>query len=90
VTVRLFAGLRDLFGWKESQIPIGKAPDVARLLEALCPTEIQRRALLNDSGALVSGVIVLVNGHHCLLGEGVTALLNEGDEVAIFPPISGG
>jgi MoaD family protein len=90
VTLRLFAGLRDIFGWKECQIAVGDAPDVTRLLAAVCVTESQRRALLGNNGALASGVIVLVNGHHCALKAGTRALLKERDEVAVFPPISGG
>ena len=90
VTVRLFAGLRDLFGWKEAQVPIGDPPDVAALLEALCATERQQRALLADGGGPAPGVLVLVNGHHCALAKGAATQLIEGDEVALFPPISGG
>jgi len=90
VTVRLFAGLRDIFDWHQSQIPIAQAPNVARLLESICRTETQREALLDDSGEIAAGVILLINGHHAALRGGSAACITEGDEVAIFPPIAGG
>ncbi|MFH0915091.1 MAG: MoaD/ThiS family protein, partial [bacterium] len=64
--------------------------DLGRLLDVLCTTSEQRQGLLNRSGGLEEGVVVLLNGHHIALVGGVNATLHEGDEVAIFPPIAGG
>jgi MoaD family protein len=42
-------------------------------------------------GGLQRGVAVLVNGHHQThLPTGLETPLKDGDQVAIFPPISGG
>ncbi len=90
VTVRLFAGLRYLFGQKESRVAIGQAADIGRLLEALCTTPEQRHGLLDESGGIREGFLVLLNGHNIAFLGGAGATLHDGDEVAIFPPIAGG
>lgn len=90
VTVRLFAGLRYLFGQKESRVAIGQASDMGQLLEVLCTTPEQRRGLLDESGGIKEGFLVLLNGHNIAFLGGAGATLRDGDEVAIFPPIAGG
>ena len=90
VTVRLFAGLRYLFGQKESRVAIGQAADIGRLLEVLCTTPEQRHGLLDESGGIREGFLVLLNGHNIAFLGGAGATLHDGDEVAIFPPIAGG
>jgi sulfur-carrier protein len=90
VTVKLFAGLRDLFGQKEVQVPLERAQDLGRLLDSICQTAEQRQALLTGTGAFAPGVIVLLNGRHAALLGGTAAPLAAGDEVALFPPIAGG
>ena len=90
VTVKLFAGLRELFGQKEFHVAIEQASDMGRLLGVLCATSEQTQELLKESGGIKEGVIVLLNGHNIALAGGVSTTLREGDEVAIFPPIAGG
>ena len=90
VTVKLFAGLRDLFGQKVFHVTIEQASEMGRLLDVLCATSEQRQGLLNESGGIADGVVVLLNGHNIAFLGGVNATLHEGDEVAIFPPIAGG
>lgn len=90
VRVKLFAGLRDVFGRGEICVPAVRAPDAARLLEALSDTPERRRHLLHESGAVREGLVFLLNGRNIGLPAGVTAELSAGDEVALFPPVGGG
>ena len=86
VTVKLFAWLRDLFGWNELRVPTDQAPNVRRLLEHLCTSVEHGPGSLKESGAFEEGFIVLLNGRSIDFAGGMEARLREGDEVAIFPP----
>ena len=88
--VKLFAWLRDLFGWAEQDVPLHRTPDARRLLEHLSEIAPPEGKLLKEDGAVAEGFIVLLNGLNIDFAGGMHATLRGGDEVAIFPPISGG
>lgn len=72
----------------------GESPSLGDFLEALC-TAIgeELRAALFDPGTneLDEHIAVLLNGrHYTHLPERLDTPLQDGDEVAIFPPIAGG
>ena len=46
--------------------------------------------LLVDKGNLREDVVILINGKNILLSGGIDTPLSSGDDVAIFPPVSGG
>ncbi len=47
--------------------------------------------LMDEQGMLRKQVAVLVNGHHYTdLPDGLETRLDDGDDVAIFPPMMGG
>ncbi len=79
ITVRLFARLRDVAGAATlvREVPAGATvEDAWRALAAECPALADHRAAL----------AVAVNEE---FGR-FTATLNDGDEVAFLPPVSGG
>jgi molybdopterin synthase catalytic subunit len=79
VTVKLFATLRQQAGWSEQRIsaPTGStlADLMVLLMEATPGLKLTGRA-----------VYAAVNQNYAKLD----CVLSEGDEVAIFPPVSGG
>lgn len=79
INVRLFATLRQIAGWRQQAMEL---PDGATLSDALA--EIDRRfpALNIKSRTFYAAV----NQEYAKGPQ----LLKEGDEVAIFPPVSGG
>ena len=82
VTVRYFALLRELMG-RESEVLCwdDAEPTVERLRRHLADRVPARTALLRDGSLLVA-----VNREYAAGGT----VLKDGDEVALFPPVSGG
>ena len=74
VTVKLFAGLRDRAGWSRRELEL---PDGAKLKDVWPELELGEQP----------------RGIHYALNKGYadkSAVLSEGDEVALIPPVSGG
>ena len=79
ITVRLFATLRQIAGWKEKEFEIDEGQTLGDLLNRI--TELQPELDLNRRVTYAA-----VNEEYAKL----TDLLKVGDTVAIFPPVSGG
>ena len=74
VTVKLFAGLRERAGWSRRELEL---PDGAKLKDVWPELELGEQP----------------RGIHYALNKGYadkSAVLSEGDEVALIPPVSGG
>jgi MoaD family protein len=89
VTVKFFTTLREITGTKEEQLEFSKAPTVEALLRQLS------KKYGKDFDDYVYNELGSVHGHlHFLVnGKSITALntrLNDGDTVAILPPVGGG
>jgi len=82
ITVRYFALLRELMGRESEVLSWDDAePTVERLRGHLADRVPARAALLGDGTLLVA-----VNRDYAAGGT----VLKDGDEVALFPPVSGG
>ena len=90
VKVKFFAPFRELFGAKESEVQLRGAPDVQALLVLLCDSDERRDRIFDQSGELRPYVMILKNGQPIQTLGGIQTELKEGDEIAIFPPVSGG
>jgi sulfur-carrier protein len=90
IKVKLFAPFRELFNTGEGEVELNGVPDVRRLLDFLCDTEKRREKIFEDSGELRPYVMVLINGKSIRMLNDTRTELEEGDEVALFPPVSGG
>lgn len=89
---KLFADLAEVAGDKEVEVDVSPGATVEDALAALLddrPT--LRERVLDDDGELRDHINVLHNGDD--LGdrdEGMATTLEAGDELALFPPVSGG
>ena len=79
ITVHLFATLRQQAGWKENTIDVPTGATVGDLLRHL----EQNFATLHLVGR---SLYAAVNQEYAQLDQ----VLQPGDEVALFPPVSGG
>ena len=90
VTVKFFATLREITGTKSVEID---AADIKHLLEELTRMFGKRfsdAVIEPQSGGLKRFYSCMVNGKRIELLNGYQTKLNDGDAVALFPPVGGG
>ena len=89
VTLRLFAGLRELVGKREVELPADNIP-IKRLLSEFAEPygEPARRFLFDQQGELWESLLLLVNDE--TVDRKAEALVKSGDVVSILPPTAGG
>ena len=90
VEVKFFAGFREIVGKKKVTMEAG---DVEGILEEIREeySELGSEIFLDeDDSELEDYVIIMVNGRKIEMLEGTETNLEEGDTVAIFPPVAGG
>ncbi len=79
VTIRLFASLRDIAGTSWLELPPAREGTVSHLFQDLT-------ARFPDLLAHQKSLLVAVNEEYA----GMDSPVRDGDEVAFFPPVSGG
>ncbi len=87
VSVRLFANLREIVG--QPQLVL-EASTIHEVLTALRSEYPALQPLLCEDGEVRPYITILVNGKNIRDIEALATILSDGDEVAIFPPVSGG
>ena len=89
---KLFADLAERAGDKRVAVDASAGDTVGDALEQLVDDRPDLEArVLDDDGELRSQINVLRNGTNVLVEEdGLETELEEGDELALFPPVSGG
>ncbi len=88
VRVSVFGVLREKVGFKELEIELGGSNP--KLIDLLNKLPKLKKWVVDDSGGLRDGFIVLINGIHAQFRGGLNCELRDGDEVSVFPPGAGG
>jgi molybdopterin synthase sulfur carrier subunit len=86
VTVSFFATLRECSGVSHVE---AEASDISELLAVLSSRFGSRLSELLDH-SYPDMLVILVNGLSVAQSDGLATRLNDGDEIAMFPPVSGG
>jgi molybdopterin synthase sulfur carrier subunit len=88
---KLFADLAEIAGGKEVEVETRPGESVGVALDALVEThpDLEDR-IYDDEGDLREHINVLRNGANVQNGDGLDTELAEDDELALFPPVSGG
>jgi molybdopterin synthase sulfur carrier subunit len=86
IKMRVFATLRDELGWKEKELEVKDNLTLRELLE-----EIPKlKELIFDDGEIHEHYRVYINGRYIDFAGGLDRVIEEGDEITIFPALAGG
>ena len=90
VQVDFHATIQSVFGQKSIGMTLSGPLTVGNLLDVLCISRERRESIFDGSGRLRSSLAVLLNGRNIHFLGGLDTVLNDGDKIAIFPPVAGG
>lgn len=85
IKVRLFANFREFTKTGELEV---EGDTVRDILEEICKKFPGFEKMLFSNGSLLPYVNIFLNGEN--IPEGLAKFLKTNDEIAIFPPVSGG
>jgi len=90
IMVLAFAGFREILG-KEREMRLLESATVKDLLEELAAARPAfKEAAFDESGVLRDYVLLMVNRKRIDPTRDLSRSLQDGDELAIFPPLAGG
>ncbi|MDK2891779.1 ubiquitin-like small modifier protein 1 [Methanohalophilus sp.] len=86
--VKLFANLREAAGTSAVEIP---GDDIKELLDNLIAKYPSLEEIVLEEDGKIRGYInILVNGNNIQHLDGLDTRVSDSDEIAMFPPVSGG
>jgi sulfur-carrier protein len=90
VTIRFFALFGELFG-KRMSVEGEDGTSVYGLIHAIAKKNDKGySAVFDESGKFRDFVIIMRNGRRISHDDARAVLVDEGDEIALFPPVAGG
>jgi molybdopterin synthase sulfur carrier subunit len=88
---KLFADLAEVGGDRRIKVDVGAGETVGDALDALLDDRpALRERVLTDDGEVQDHINLLRNGQNVAQDDGLDTELAAGDELAMFPPVSGG
>jgi molybdopterin synthase sulfur carrier subunit len=90
VKVKTFATLREIMG-READLDLADHTTVGELLDRLCREHKGlREEIYGPDGKLLKLVNILKNGRNVYFLKDMETELEDGDIIALFPPVAGG
>ncbi|MFX0173585.1 MAG: ubiquitin-like small modifier protein 1 [Candidatus Hodarchaeota archaeon] len=91
LTVKFFATLKDITNQREIRIELQKETTIIQVLESLFDQfESLREEIFTEDNELKKWIQILKNGRNIKFLDGIQTKLNNGDVIAVFPPVAGG
>lgn len=90
ITIKAFARFREILG-SETTGEVADGTTLAALLEEIARKNPKMKAsLYDDDGTLRRYIILMQNKKRVNHSEIESIILNDGDEIALYPPVAGG
>ena len=91
IRVQSFARFREIFGSEQIREMVEEEATLgALLLEIAAESPAARSALFDEDGILRKYIILMRNKKRVNREEIAAIILNDGDEIALYPPVAGG
>jgi molybdopterin synthase sulfur carrier subunit len=93
ITVKFFASLREISGRKEEVINLDDGSlvkDLIKILSDKYGPEFKYYVYDEEKDSLKQDIQFLLNGRNVLTLNGLKTRLQDGDQIAILPPVGGG
>ena len=90
MTIKVFAQFRDLLKKNKIEMEIENGADIFQVMKALCSLYNIRDEIFDKNNEIKEWVKILKNGRQIKFLNGIKTKLEQGDEIALFPPVSGG
>jgi len=88
VRVQMYATVREAAATAEVELQASTVGELLEVLGRMFGRGMEEITAHAEEGS--EGLVVLLNGRNVMLVGGKDQRLSDGDEVAIFPPVSGG
>jgi molybdopterin synthase sulfur carrier subunit len=89
VTIHAFAGFRELFG-EINQVTVPDGASILSSLQTFAGSDAAIQRELFDGSVLKSHVILMYNRERIDREEADGIPVRDGDEIVLYPPVSGG
>ena len=90
VTIKIFAQFRELLKKNKIEMEIENGADIFQVMNSLCSLYNIRDEIFDKNNEIKEWVKILKNGRQIKFLNGIKTKLEQGDEIALFPPVSGG
>jgi len=89
ITVRAFARFREMFG-AETALSVPSGATVSDALVQFAETVPAAKSELFESGVIKNHIVLMYNRERIDAEDAAEISLEDGDEVVLYPPVSGG
>lgn len=91
ITFRTFAAFGEAIGAREMELALPPGGKIGELLKSLCEAHRGLRGhLFDEAGEIKPYIVVLKNGRSVSSLQQLDTVIDEGDVIAVFPPVGGG